>query len=152
MDKLDVIRKTERLGGTDRKEALIALMIKARQLGCDARIGGGRAGGINFRYGSIGYAIMDVNTRGQIKLYASPHPGADAPVALREALNDCILRSDGLTPKSFPISSYGNLEDKLEDVPEFALHEFLREAVEQIHATYYQPHLERFEQEAVAEA
>ena len=151
MDKLDVIRKAERLGGIERKDALIALMIKARQLGCDARIGGGRAGGINFRYGSIGYAIMDVNTKGQIKLYTSPHPGSDAPEALHSALNDCISRSAGLTPKSYPIGSYGRLKDKLEDVPEVALHEFLREAVEQIHETYYQPHFDAFEAE-IAEA
>lgn len=144
MDKLDVIKKARKLGGDDRRDDLVALMIKARELGCDAKVGGGRAGGINFRYGSIGYAIMDVNTKGQVKLYASPHPGADPPESLHNALNDCIERTAALNPKTFPINSYGRLEDKLEDVPNNALYAFIAEAVEQIYETYYRPHIEAF--------
>ena len=59
MDKLAIIRKAERLGGSERRESLEHVIIAARDLGCESQIGGGQAGGINIRYGSIGYALME---------------------------------------------------------------------------------------------
>lgn len=137
LDKLDVILKAERLGGQRRREALENIMIRARELGCRNEIGGGRAGGINMRYGSIRYAIMDINVRGEVKLYVQPHPGGSSPDALAEHLNSCIDETEGLDPKSFPIGTYGQLQDKVEDIPDDALKAYLAEAVDQIHQAHY---------------
>ena len=137
MDKLDVILKAERLGGKERRESLEKVIVEARDLGCDFRIGGGRAGGINIRYGMIGYAVLDITTTGEVKLYASPHPGKDAPDDLSETINERVDDIEGLEPKSFPIGSYSYLEDKLEDVPDEALADFLQTAVGQIREVYY---------------
>ena len=62
MDKLQVIQAAEEKGGKARREAIEKLMIYARNLGCNIEAGGGRIGGINFRFGGIGYAIMDLST------------------------------------------------------------------------------------------
>ena len=84
MDKLTVIQKAQELGGErgkERRDAIEKLMIYARSKGCNIEAGGGRIGGINFRYGGIGYAIMDLSTEGDVKLYAQPHPNKTAPRA-----------------------------------------------------------------------
>ena len=56
MDKLQVIQLAQEKGGRERRDAIEKLMIYARNLGCNIEAGGGRLGGINFRYGGIGYA------------------------------------------------------------------------------------------------
>ena len=66
MDFLDVLAKAEELGGEARREALLQTIIKARNLGCESTPGGGKIGGINIRYGSLKYAVMDVNTKGEV--------------------------------------------------------------------------------------
>ena len=142
MDKLEVIRKAENLGGKQRRSSLEHVIIEARKLGCDPQIGGGRAGGINIRYGSIGYAIMDINTKGLVKLYVQPHPGKSSTEEFVNTLNSFIEQTEGLEPKSFPINSYGHLEDKVEDIPDKSLSDFLHFALDQIREEYYKPHFE----------
>lgn len=142
LDKLEVIKKAENLGGAERRSNLEHVIIEARKLGCDSTIGGGRAGGINIRYGSIGYALMDVNTKGLVKLYVQPHPGKSSSDEFIQELNDFIEQTDGLEPKSFPINSYGHLEDKVEDIPQEALSDFLKFAHEKIREVHYRPHFE----------
>lgn len=137
MDKLDVIRKTEELGGTERRSALEHLMVRAHALGCDSDIGGGKDGGINFRYGMIRYAIIDVNVHGVVKVYVQPHPGKDAPEEMIDMLNGIIDKHEGLQPRSFPISSYGHLADPLEDIPQEHLHDYLEKCVAAIRENYY---------------
>lgn len=137
LDKLDVIRKTEELGGKEHRDALEMLMRKANKLGCDLDVGGGRAGGINIRYGSIRYAIMDVNVHGEVKLYVQPHPGKEAPEEVIDSLNGLIAGDDSLDPKSFPISSYGHLNEPLEDIPAESLLMYLNGAIDVIRQTYY---------------
>ena len=142
MDTLDVVKVAEKRGGTERREALESIVIHAHQLGCDSRVGGGRAGGLNIRYGSIGYAVMDINTKGVVKLYARPHPNKDAPDELQDTLNEFIDARDALEPKSFPINSYGHLEEKVEDIPEKALINFLEKSIALIKEEYYEPYFE----------
>lgn len=142
MDTLDVVRRAEKRGGTQRREALEQLIIAARELGYDLRIGGGRAGGVNIRYGSIGYAVVDVNTKGIVKLYVQPHPNKDAPDEMREALNGFVEEADSLEPKSFPINTYGHLEDAIEDLSLDALEAYLERARDLIIETYYEPYFE----------
>lgn len=113
----------------------------AHELGCDSQIGGGQAGGLNIRYGSIGYAVMDISTKGVVKLYVKPHPNKDAPQDLMDSLNGYIDGREHLTPKSFPINSYGHLEEMVEDIPEEALIQYLDECVGLIRKTYYEPYL-----------
>lgn len=139
MDTLDVVKKAEKLGGTTRREELEQVAINLRDMGCEMRIGGGRAGGINFRYGSIGYSVLDVNTKGVVKLYASAHPGKDAPEEYRDAVNDFIDSREELTPKSFPISSYGHLEDPIEEIGSEPLIEFGQHVIRLIRKHYYEP-------------
>lgn len=139
MDTLDVVKKAEKLGGAERREALEEVTIALRDMGCEMRIGGGRAGGINFRYGSIGYSVLDINTKGVVKLYASAHPGKDAPEDYRDAVNEFIDEREELDPKSAPISSYGHLESKVEEIGSGPLIDFGQHVIRLIRQYYYEP-------------
>ena len=139
MDTLDVMKKAEDLGGAERRKALEEVMMNARDMGCSLQIGGGRAGGMNLRYGAIGYAVMDINTKGLVKLYASAHPGKDAPDEYRTAVNSFIEEREELEPKSFPINTYGHLEDTIEEVGPEVLIEFIEHVVRLIRKFYYEP-------------
>mgnify|MGYP006193073457 CR=1 FL=1 len=142
MDALEVIKTAEKHGGMPRREALEHLAISARKLGYDIRIGGGQAGGFNIRYGSIGFAVVDVDTQGIIKLYVQPHPNKEAPEVLREKLNAFVGASETLEPKSFPINNYGHLEDKIEEVSFDAIEAYMETARDLIIQTYYEPYYE----------
>lgn len=137
MDKLEVIKNAEEKGGKERREKIEKLMIYARNLGCQVLAGGGAVGGINFRYGSIGYAIMDINTEGEVKLYAQPHPNKTAPAELSEKINNFLGNREDLKMKSHPINCHGLLTQKVEEVPLSALIEFLEIALQSIKDTYY---------------
>ena len=137
MDKLQVIQIAESKGGKARREAIEKLMIYARNLGCNIEAGGGRIGGINFRYGGIGYAIMDLSTDGDVKLYAQPHPNKTAPEELSNRINKFLENREDLQLKSHPINCHGLLNQKVEDVPLSALIEFLETALQAIKAVYY---------------
>ena len=137
MDKLQVIQAAEEKGGKARREAIEKLMIYARNLGCNIEAGGGRIGGINFRFGGIGYAIMDLSTEGDVKLYAQPHPNKTAPEALSNRINKFLENREDLELKSHPINCHGLLTKKVEDVPLSALIEFLETALQAIKDTYY---------------
>ena len=139
MDTLDVMKKSEQEGGTERRRALEQVMINAREMGCTMQVGGGRAGGMNLRYGAIGYAVLDINTKGLVKLYASAHPGKDAPDEYRNAVNQFIESHEALQPKSFPINTYGHLEDTVEEVGPEVLVDFIEHVVRLIRKFYYDP-------------
>ena len=139
MDTLDVMKKAEELGGTERRRALEQVMIASRDMGCDMQVGGGRAGGMNLRYGAIGYAILDINTKGLVKIYASAHPGKDAPDEYREAINKYIEAHQALNPKSFPINTYGHLEEVIEEVGPEPLIEFVEFTIKLVRKFYYEP-------------
>lgn len=150
MDKLQVLKTAESNGnlvkdqdgnptprGKERREKMEKLMVYARNLGCNIEAGGGRIGGINFRFGSIGYAIMDLSTEGDVKLYAQPHPNKTAPEALTNRINKFLGESADLKLKSHPINCHGLLSDKVEDVNLSSLCEFLEMALQAIKDTYY---------------
>lgn len=145
MDTLDIIRKAEKAGGIERRRAIEALLLRARDLNCQLNVGGGRAGGMNIRYGSIGYAVLDINTQGLVKLYVQPHPSKDAPEEYIQKLNDFIEETEHLKPKSFPINSYGHLDMKIEEINPKSLILFLEKAVTMIRQQYYAPHFEEHE-------
>ena len=138
MTKLEILHRSAELGGDERRKGLERLMITGRDLGCALEIGGGKVGGINFRYGSIRYAVLDVNTEGEVKLYASPHPGKSAPEDLHTALNDAIKAAEGLEPRQFPIGTYGMLQSKIEEVPIESLESFMHTSISLIRAEYYE--------------
>lgn len=139
MDTLDVMKKAEDKGGRERRKAFEQVLISARDMGCTMQIGGGRAGGMNLRYGAIGYAVLDINTKGLVKLYASAHPGKDAPDEYRKAVNDFIEAREELEPKSFPINTYGHLEQTVEEVGPEVLTDFIEHVVRLIREHYYEP-------------
>lgn len=145
MDTLDVIKKAEDDGGTDRRRIFEEVLINARNMGCEMQIGGGRAGGINLRYGAIGYAVLDINCLGVVKVYASPHPGKDPEDEHRAAINGFIEDSEVLVPKSFPVNTYGHLEDPLEDIGAEPVVRFIQHSVELIRKYYYEPWFELHE-------
>ena len=145
MDKLQVIQLAEQKGteqggpekGKARREKMEKLMIYARNLGCNIEAGGGRIGGINFRFGGIGYAIMDISTEGDVKLYAQPHPNKTAPESLSNRINKFLEESEHLKLKSHPINCHGLLINKVEDVDLEALIKYLEVALQAIKDTYY---------------
>ena len=89
------------------------------------------------RYGGIGYAIMDLSTEGDVKLYAQPHPNKTAPESLSGKINKYLENNENLKLKSHPINCHGLLTSKVEDIPQQALYEFLDLALDAIKDTYY---------------
>lgn len=138
MDKLQVIQLSEEKGGPERRQAIEKLMVYARGKGCQVDAGGGRVGGINFRYGSIGYAILDISTEGDVKLYAQPHPTKSAPEELSKKINDFLLENTEQLPlKSHPINCHGLCSIKVETISLDALIGFLEFSLQSILETYY---------------
>ena len=142
MDKLNVLHKAESLGGTERRDALERVLIAAHQLGCDSSMSGARQGGFNIRYGSIGYALMDIDCAGLVKIYVQPHPGKGATSEFMNEMNAYIGAEEDLEPKSFPVQSYSHLEGQIEEVGAEALIEFLEFALSRIREEYYEPYLD----------
>jgi hypothetical protein len=142
LDTLDVLEKAERKGGPDRRERMTQTIMAARDLGCDFNVGGGKAGGFNVRYGSLRYAVMDLNTRGEVFLHIKHHPSKDITDEQREEANKFVENLDGFTIKNGPINNYGQIEEPIEDVPIEALRTFLERTVNVIREVYYRPHIE----------
>ena len=145
MDTLDVVQKAENEGGKKRREIFEEVLIHAREMGCTMKIGGGRAGGINLRYGAIGYAVLDINTLGVVKVYASPHPGKDPEDEHWDAINGFLEESETLNPKSFPVNTYGHLKEPLEEIGAEPVVRFIKQSVELIRKYYYEPWFELHE-------
>jgi hypothetical protein len=142
LDTLEILSKAEELGGEPRKQAIMKAILKARQLGCDATPGGGKIGGFNIRYGSLKYAVMDLNTRGEVFLHLKAHPNKELDDRLRSRGNEFVQELNGVSIKNAPINHYGQIEAPIEQVPEEALDRFLEYAVETIREHYYRPHLD----------
>ena len=145
-DKLQVIKMAEQKGGKARREAIEKLMIYARNLGCKVTAGGGSAGGINFRYGSICYAIMDITTDGEVKLYGQCHPNKsdnELNAKINAWLEEHQPKSEddhsGLPLKSKPINCHGLLKKPVEELELPSLIEFLEVALKYIKEIYYKP-------------
>ena len=141
LDTLEILAKAEKLGGEVRKDAMMKTFISARQLGCDITPGGGKVGGFNVRYGTLKYAIMDMNTRGEVFLHIKHHPSKDLPPKMKSDANEFVSNLDGLTIKNAPINHYGQAEEPIEEIPEETLQTFLEYAVETIRREYYSPHV-----------
>lgn len=142
MDTLDILEKAERKGGPERRQMMTEVIMAARDLGCDFNVGGGKAGGFNVRYGSLRYAVMDLNTRGEVFLHIKHHPSKDISDEQRENANKFVEGLEGLTIKNGPINNYGQIEEPLEEQPIESLRTFLEHTVETIRETYYRPHIE----------
>lgn len=142
MDTLDILEKAERKGGPDRRRLMTETIMAARDLGCDFNVGGGKAGGFNIRYGSLRYAVMDLNTRGELFLHIKHHPSKDITDEQREEANKFVAGLEGLTIKNGPINNYGQLEEPIEELPIESIRAFLERTVEIIREVYYRPHIE----------
>ena len=142
MDTLESLQKARQLGGDARRDAMMKTFIAARELGCDITPGGGKVGGFNVRYGTLKYAIMDMNTRGEVFLHIKPHPNKDLDADKKQQANDFVNNLEGLTIKNAPINHYGQTQEPIEEIPEETLTDFLEYAVNIIRVEYYQPHSE----------
>lgn len=150
MDTLEVLELAEERGGPERREGMRQLLVNARELGCRYNVGGGKAGGFNIRYGSLRYAVLDVNTRGEVFLHIKPHPSKGITDEQRDDANEIVADIEGFEIKNGPINHYGQIEEDLEEVPAEALRKFLEWAVENIRENYYEPHIEAATSEARA--
>jgi len=142
LDTLDILNKAEELGGPTRKEAMMKTFIAARQLGCKITPGGGKVGGFNVRYGSLKYAILDMNTRGEVFFHIKHHPNKDLPAEKKQTANDFVAALEGMTIKNAPINHYGQAEEPIEEIPLESLENFLEYAVNTIRVEYYDPHVD----------
>ncbi len=137
MDALDVLFKAQDEGGIERREALEHLIRKCRELGCQPLVSDSKEGGFKIRYGSIRYAVLDVNTKGRVYLHIKSHPNKDLPDDLSEKANEFIVSLDGVDIKNGPINCYGQVEQPIEEIPQESLDSFLEFAVDSIQTTYY---------------
>lgn len=142
MDFLEILAKANDMGGPERKKAMQETIIKARDLGCKITPGGGKIGGVNIRYGSLKYAVMDINTRGEVFVHIKHHPNKDIDPDDQVAANEFLENLEGLEIKNAPVNHYGQIESAIEDIDGDALDKFLEFAVGRIRQKYYDPHLE----------
>lgn len=140
MDTLEILSKAQELGGDSRREAMLKVFITARDLGCNITPGGGKVGGFNIRYGSLKYAIMDMNTRGEVFLHIKHHPNKDLDPEKKLKSNTFVSALEGVTIKNAPINHYGQAEEPIEDIPEDSMTSFLEYVVNVIRTEYYDPH------------
>ncbi len=143
MDTLDILDKARELGGEARRDAMMRVFLTARDLGCKITPGGGKVGGFNVRYGTLKYAILDMNTRGEVFLHIRPHPNKDLPADKKAAANKFVSSLDGITIKNAPINHYGQAEEPVEEIPEDSLETFLEYAVSTIREEYYSRYIEQ---------
>lgn len=125
-------------------------IILCRQLGCDATPGGGKIGGFNVRYGSLKYAVMDVNTKGEVFVHIKHHPNKDITDEDREGANEFVESVKGLEIKNAPINHYGQCLKPIEEIPGEAIETFLEFAVGRIREKYYEPHLAKMREAKAA--
>jgi len=142
LDFLEILAKAEDMGGPERKKAMMNAIINARDLGCRATPGGGKIGGVNIRYGSLKYAVMDINTRGDVFLHIKAHPSKDIDPEHQEAANQFLEELEGLEIKNKPVNHYGQADAPIEEIPEDAIEKFLEYSVRNIRQTFYDPHQE----------
>ncbi len=142
MDTLEVLELAEERGGPDRREKMRQLLVTAREKGCRYNVGGGKAGGFNVRYGSLRYAVLDANTRGEVFLHIKPHPSRSISDEERDDANEIVQDIEGFSIKNGPINHYGQIEEDLEEVPHEAIADFLEWAVNNIREKYYEPHIQ----------
>lgn len=142
MDFLEILSKAEELGGQERREAMMQTIIRARDLGCDTTPGGGKIGGVNIRYGSLKYAVMDINTRGEVFVHIKHHPNKDIDPDDQVAANEFLTQLKGLEIKNAPVNHYGQCEQPIEEIDAGAIEQFLEFAVTRIRKQFYEPHLE----------
>lgn len=137
MDALDVLLKARDLGGPERKEAIEHIVRHARDLGCSPLVSDSKDGGFKIRYGSIRYAIMDINTKGRVYFHVKAHPNKTLPDDLSDRANRFISGLIGVTIKNGPINCYGQAEEPIETIPRDSLEQFLEYAVGTIQEQYY---------------
>lgn len=142
MDTLEILSKAQYEGGEARREAMMRTFITARQLGCDITPGGGKVGGFNVRYGTLKYAILDMNTKGEVFLHIKPHPNKELTAEQKDQSNQFVMALQGITIKNAPINHYGQTEEPIEDIPAETLNNFLEFAVELIRKEYYDKHID----------
>ena len=137
MDALDVLHKARDDGGDERKKAIESLILNARRLGCSSLVSDSKDGGFKIRYGSIRYAVLDVNTKGRVYLHVKAHPNKTLPDDLSLRANEYIESLEGVSIKNGPINCYGQVEEPIENIPTESLEQFVEYAVNTIQEHYY---------------
>ena len=137
MDTLEVLYKAQDEGGPERKQAMEHLIRKSRALGCAPLVSDSKEGGFKIRYGSIRYAVLDVNTKGRVYFHIKAHPNKDLPSELSDRANNFIIGLEGVDIKNGPINCYGQVEQSIEQIPQESLDSFLEYAVNTIQNHYY---------------
>jgi len=137
VDVLDVLRLSEEKGGPERRAAITHLLKYARGAGCLFQPAGGKTGGFNVRYGSLGYSLVDVTTEGTVYFHVNPDSGRKLDEATRTERNDYIESLEGVTVKNGPIQNYGQVTENIEDIPSETMEKFIDYCVGHIRSTFY---------------
>ena len=137
LDALDVLVKAREEGGEERKSAIEYVIRASRDLGCQPLVSDSKEGGFKIRYGSIRYAVMDVNTKGRVYFHVKAHPNKELPEEYQRKANDFIDSLEGLNIKNGPINCYGQVEQPIEEIPRESLERFLEFSVQIIKDVYY---------------
>ena len=137
MDVLDVLRLAEEKGGADRRAAITHLLKYARSAGCLFQTAGGKTGGFNVRYGSLGYSLVDVTTEGTVYLHVNPDSGRKLDDETRTARNEFIESLEGVTVKNGPIQNYGQVAEVIEEIPGETMEKFIDFCVTHIRSDFY---------------
>ena len=138
MDALDVLKLSEEKGGSERRAVMSHAIKYARKQGCVFQPSGGKTGGFNIRYGSLGYSIMDMTTEGTVYLHVNPDSSYDLSDEERKARNEFIENLEGVTVKNGPIHNYGQITENVEDLPLETIENFIDYCVSHIRKTFYE--------------
>lgn len=137
MDALDVLRLSEEKGGPERRAAIAHALKYARNAGCTFGPAGGKTGGFNVRYGSLGYSVLDVTTEGTVFFHVNPDSGHTLSDEERTRRNEFIESLEGVSVKNGPIQNYGQVTENVEEIPAASMESFVDFTVGHIRETFY---------------
>jgi hypothetical protein len=140
MDKMEILNKARHLGGEQgekRRQRLIEVAVAARKEGCNVNTSKGNSGTLQIRYGGLNLPVIDVSADGSVTVYFRARFKGDNKQELADELQALVEENDDL-PLSIGNRKFsGKLKEKIEDIQEGTLIEFLTGSVKAIQDKVY---------------
>lgn len=141
MDKMEILNKSVHLGGDrgeQRKARLIEVAVAARKSGCNVNTSKGNSGTLQIRYGGLNLPVIDVSADGSVTVYFRARFNGDGKQELAERLQALVEENDDLPLEIGNRKYSGKLNEKIEDIQEGTLIEFLTGSVKAIQDNVYE--------------
>lgn len=137
MDKIDILNRSQELGSAERKERLKQVAVAARKAGCDINTSKGNSGTLQVRYGGLNLPVLDVSADGSVTVYFRARFKGEARGDLADRLRSLVEGNDDIKIEIGNRKYSGKLDNKIEEIPEGTLAEFVASSVEAIQDNVY---------------